>query len=171
LWGHTDLALTLRAGIAARAAEIPRFLKQMSDNAQRNRPPLSWRGEIAAREDPGGTDGVDLKRVGSMPITDSARIFALATGVVATNTLARLRQGGARKDVAADDLRSWSDAFDYLQLLRLRTQHRRAAGELPPSAHPNFVPLASLSSLDRRILKEALRQVRKLQQRLALDYA
>ena len=32
------------------------------------------------------------------------------------------------------------------------------------------VALASLTSLDRRILREALRQVRKLQQRLALDY-
>jgi CBS domain-containing protein len=142
----------------------------MSDNARRNRPPLSWRGQIAASEDASGADGVDLKLVGSTPITDGARIFALATGVVATNTLERLRDGGARRGIAADDLRSWSDAFDYLQLLRLRTQHRRAGGELPPAEQPNFVPLASLSSLDRRILKESLRQVRKLQQRLALDY-
>jgi CBS domain-containing protein len=55
-------------------------------------------------------------------------------------------------------------------MLRLRTQHRRIAHELPPSANPNLVPVASLAALDRRVLKEALRQVRKLQQRLALDY-
>jgi signal-transduction protein with cAMP-binding, CBS, and nucleotidyltransferase domain len=36
--------------------------------------------------------------------------------------------------------------------------------------NPNVVPLAELSALDRRILKEAMRQVRKLQQRLELDY-
>ena len=170
LWGHGDLALTLRAGIAAHAAGNPRFLKQMSDNARRNRPPLSWRGEIAASEDATGVAGIDLKRFGSMPITDGARIFALASGVVATNTQDRLREAGARMGIDADDLSSWSDAFDYLQLLRLRTQHRYAAGELPAAANPNFVPLASLSSLDRRILKETLRQVRKVQQRLALDY-
>ena len=72
--------------------------------------------------------------------------------------------------IAEGDIRSWCDAFDYLQLLRLRTQHRRAAGNLPPSANPNLLPLASVSDLDRRILKEALRQVRKLQQRLEVDY-
>jgi signal-transduction protein with cAMP-binding, CBS, and nucleotidyltransferase domain len=32
------------------------------------------------------------------------------------------------------------------------------------------VPLDDLSELDRRILKEALRQCRKLQQRLEVDY-
>jgi signal-transduction protein with cAMP-binding, CBS, and nucleotidyltransferase domain len=31
------------------------------------------------------------------------------------------------------------------------------------------VPLAELSDLDRRILKEAMRQIRKLQQRLEVD--
>jgi CBS domain-containing protein len=170
LWGHGELARTLRSGIATHAAANPRFLKQMTDNALRNRPPLSWRGEIATREDGAGAEGIDLKRLGSMPVTDGARIYALASGVVATNTQQRLRTAGPRVGIGEDDLRSWLDTFDYLQLLRLRTQHRRIAGELPPSGDANFVPLASLSSLDRRILKESLRQVRKLQQRLILDY-
>ncbi len=42
--------------------------------------------------------------------------------------------------------------------------------DLPPSANPNLLPLSSVSDLDLRILKEALRQVRKLQQRLEVDY-
>ncbi len=170
LWGQERLAGILRDDIARLAHANPRFLKQMSDNARTNRPPLSWRGEIAATEDDSGADGIDLKRVGSMPITDAARIFALATGVTATGTIERLREAGKRKGIAEDDIESWCDAFDYLQMLRLRTQHQRSAGEIAPSTIPNFVPLDSLSDLDRRVLKEALRQVRKLQQRLALDY-
>ncbi len=170
LWGQGRLARILRDEIARIAQANSRFLKQMSDNARTNRPPLSWRGEIAATEDDSGVDGVDLKRVGSMPITDAARIFALASGVKETGTIERLREAGARKGIAADDTESWCDAFDYLQMLRLRAQHQRAAGEIAPSNTPNFVPLDSLSALDRRVLKEALRQVRKLQQRLALDY-
>ena len=171
LWGHGDLALTLRAGIAAHAAANPRFLKQMSDNALRNRPPLSWRGEIAPSEDATGVDGIDLKRFGSMPITDGARIFALASGVVATNTQERLREAGARdghrrgRPARAGATRSTTCSCCGCA---------RSTGVPPASCRrprmPNFVPLASLSSLDRRILKEALRQVRKLQQRLALDY-
>jgi CBS domain-containing protein len=170
LWGEAKLAVELRDNIAKLAKANPRFLKQMSDNALSNRPPLSWRGSLAATADTSGVEGIDIKRVGSMPITDAARILALATGVTATGTIDRLVQAGARLGVAAADLASWCEAFDYLQMLRLRTQHRRAAGEIPASDAPNFVPLGSLSELDRRVLKEALRQVRKLQQRLQLDY-
>ena len=170
LWGRAELAQMLRDDIAVRAKANRRFLKQMSDNALRNRPPLSWRGELKTAEDASGAEGIDLKMSGSMPLTDGARIFALATGVVATGTIERLQQAGSRMGIADGDIRSWCDAFDYLQLLRLRTQHRRAAGDLPPSANPNLLPLASVSDLDRRILKEALRQVRKLQQRLEVDY-
>jgi CBS domain-containing protein len=170
LWGDARLALELREGIARRAAANPRFLKQMSDNALSSRPPISWRGTLAATADTNGVEGIDIKRVGSMPITDGARIFALANGVTATGTIDRLVQAGGRMGIAEADVASWCEAFDYLQMLRLRTQHRRAAGAIPPSDVANFVPLASLSELDRRVLKEALRQVRKLQQRLQVDY-
>jgi CBS domain-containing protein len=170
LWGEARLAQELRENIARMAAANPRFLKQMSDNALTNRPPLSWRGTLDATADTSGVEGIDIKRVGSMPITDAARILALATGVTVTGTVDRLMQAGARLGIPAADLTSWCEAFDYLQMLRLRTQHRRAAGDIPPSDVPNFVPISSLSELDRRVLKEALRQVRKLQQRLQLDY-
>ena len=170
LWGNDDLALQLRAEIARRAASNPRFLKQMTVNALRNEPPLSWRGEVAAREAIGGAEGIDLKRAASMQLTDGARIYALAGGVTATNTVERLRLAGPKRGIPEEDIHGFVDAFEFLQLLRLRTQHRRAAGEIAPSANPNFLPLQTLSKLDLRILKEALRQVRKLQQRLAMDY-
>ena len=85
--------------------------------------------------------------------------------------LDRLRESGERKGVPADEVRDVVDAFEFVQLLRLRTQHRRsAAGPGAIAGNANRVTLEELSELDRRILKEALRQVRKLQQRLALDY-
>ena len=163
-------AAALRADIGTRAQKNQRFLKQMSDNARRNRPPLSWRGELVPAEDASGVEGIDLKLYGSMPITDAARIFALATGVTATGTLERMREAAGKLGIVAEDLVNWTDAFEYLQMLRLRTQHRRMTHELPPSANPNLLPLASVSALDRRILKESLRQVRRIQQRLEVDY-
>ncbi len=170
LWGDAALAESLREFVAPRAQANARFQKQLAENAMRNRPPLSWRGEIVERTDASGAEGIDIKLFGSMPITDGARLFALATGVHSTGTLARLAEGGARKGVASADLVDWRDAFNYLQMLRLRTQHRRIRHEIPTSDNPNLVPVASLSTLDLRVLKEALRQVRKLQQRLSLDY-
>ena len=59
------------------------------------------------------------------------------------------------------------DAFRSLRGIRLRVQAQaRQAG----AAQPNHLDPASLSELERRILKEAFRQARKLQQRLAVDY-
>ena len=170
LWGRDALATALREFVAPRAQANQRFQKQLAENAMRNRPPLSWRGEIVGQADASGVEGIDVKLFGSMPITDGARLFALASGVHATGTLDRLAEGGAGKGVASADLADWRDAFTYLQMLRLRTQHQRIRHELPPSDNPNVVPVASLSALDRRVLKEALRQVRKMQQRLSVDY-
>jgi CBS domain-containing protein len=170
LWGEAAVAEALRADIAERARGNPRFLKQMSDNALGVRPPLNWMGEISAKEDASGVAGIDLKASGTAAFVDGARILALASGVTATNTVERLEAAGAAKGIGEGEVRAWADAFEFLQFLRLRTQHRRAAGALPPSDAPNRVPLDDLSELDRRILKEALRQCRKLQQRLEVDY-
>ena len=43
-------------------------------------------------------------------------------------------------------------------------------GEPGPEGNPNSLDTRTLSGLDRRILKEAFREARRLQQRLALDY-
>lgn len=165
--GAMEHAQALRGEVAARARAAPSFRKRLADDARRNRPPLSWTGRIAETTDAAGAEGIDVKLHGTQPMTDAARVMALAAGVSATGTVERLR-GVARDARMADkDVATWCDTFEYLQMLRLRTQHRRLVHELPAAANPNLVPVARLSALDRRVLKEALRQVRKLQQHLA----
>ncbi|MEO8675146.1 MAG: DUF294 nucleotidyltransferase-like domain-containing protein [Casimicrobiaceae bacterium] len=172
LWGEPRLAATLRGDVARHACANQRFLKQMSDNALANRPPLSWWGDLQAAEDVAGVEGIDLKMSGSVPFVDAARILALATGITATNTVERLEQVAAKQGLPADEARSFCDAFEYVQLLRLREQHRRAASgvEGAGESNPNRVPLSLLSDLDRRILTEAMRLVGRIQQRLEVDY-
>jgi CBS domain-containing protein len=142
----------------------------MSDNALMNRPPLSWRGELRGGNGDARVEGIDLKMHGSVPFVDAARIFALAAEITATNTVLRLTEAGAAKGVPTAEVQAWCDAFEYVQLLRLREQHRRATADDRGDGNPNVVPLATLGNLDRRILKEAMRQIRKIQQRLELDY-
>jgi CBS domain-containing protein len=167
LWGDARLADALRTDVAARAQANSRFLKQMSDNALRNRPPLSWFGELEGAEDEAGVEGIDLKMNGSVPFVDAARIFALATGVTATSTAERLQQAGVARNIPAVEIKAACDAFEYVQLLRLREQHRRGGNV---GGNPNVAPLDLLPDLDRRILREAMREARRLQQRLELDY-
>jgi CBS domain-containing protein len=54
--------------------------------------------------------------------------------------------------------------------MRLRAQHRRAQSYAGAADNPNEVALGDLSALDRRIINEAFRQARKVQQRLELDF-
>lgn len=59
------------------------------------------------------------------------------------------------------------DSFNFIQLLRLRHQHLETeAGQ----AGDNRIHPDKLNELDRRILKESFRQVRKLQSRIKMDY-
>jgi CBS domain-containing protein len=120
---------------------------------------------------------IDLKRHGAAPLTDAARLLALAHGVSATGTTARLQALSALGVLRADETEAWLEAFDFLQSLRLRVQHGLSisgtvGGGSAGSAgrHPNSIATDSLSALDRKILREAFRQVRKLQSRLAVDY-
>lgn len=65
-----------------------------------------------------------------------------------------------------EEIDAYTEAFHYIQLLRLRHQLQQAESAIGP----NRIDPDDLNELDRRILKEALRQARKLQRRLALDY-
>jgi CBS domain-containing protein len=169
LWGQPRLADDLRADVAARAQANTRFLKQMSDNALANRPPLGWLGDLEPTENDEGVEGIDLKMSCSVPFVDAARIFALSSGITATGTIGRLEQTANQGRLPADEARAFSGAFEFVQLQRLRTQHRYGEDAASPG-NPNFLPIAELSELDRRILTEALRQVRRIQQRLELDF-
>ncbi len=118
-------------------------------------------------EDDGEFKGtLDLKKSGARLFTDAARVLALAAGVTHTNTAQRLRQAGPLLQMPAAEVSSIVDAFFFLQNLRLRGQLTAGAG----ARGANRVAPEQLNEIDRRILKESFRQIRKLQSRLALDY-
>jgi CBS domain-containing protein len=165
LAGAAALAAPLRERVTERARELPRFRKQLADNALRMKPALNWRGALDTRDDDGAA-WLDLKMGGTAIFVDGARLFALASGVAATGTRERLLQSAAARGQPADEADSQVAAFDVLQMLRLRQQVRPDAD----AAQPNRVDVNRLTEIDRRLLKEALRVARALQQRIELDY-
>jgi CBS domain-containing protein len=167
LWGASALAERLRSEVAERARANPRFLKQMADNALRNRPPLGVFGGFRTASEIDGAPALDLKLNGAAPITDVGRIYALASGVSATNTSERLREAASIRGVPEDEIRALIDAFEFIQLMRLRGQLRERAGD---DGNPNVIAVKDIGEIDQRILKEAFRQVRRIQSRLELDY-
>ena len=163
LHGDASLAASLRAWLTKKISGVPRFLHQMAANALRNRPPLGVIRDFVV----GQQQTLDIKLNGTTPFVDAARILSLACGSTATNTVQRLRDIAGPMHIGDMEIEGWVEAFYFLQTVRLLHQYERSAkGE----AMNNHIDPERLNDLDRRILKEAFRQSRKMQSRLALDY-
>ena len=168
LYGAQHLADDLRRWVAQLARNNERFLHQMAENALHNRPPLGVVRDFVL----GKENTLDLKLNGITPFVDAARIFSLATGITHTSTIQRLRQSAPGLHIPASEVEAWINAFLFIQLLRLRHHYEANLHQADAEAHPlnNQINPAQLNELDRRILKEAFRQARKVQAKLSLDY-
>lgn len=162
LAGDVALATALRSEVTVAVKRVPRFLKQMALNALTRSPPLNWVGGIAT-DDRGE---IDLKLQGAAIYTDAARLYSLAHGVSVTSTRERLEAVAPLLGVQASESAAWVRGFEFLQMLRLQIQLEAGA----PASRPNSIEVESLNDIDRRILKEAFRVARMLQQRMQLDY-
>jgi len=140
LAGEARLAGALRDSVLAQTKANRGFLRALTENALRSRPPLGLLHDFSA-------DTLDLKASGARPFVDAARVLALAEGIAETSTARRLR---ARNEAKA------AEAFHFIQGLRLR--------------HGNLLAVGSLSALERRVLKEALREGVLIQQRIGMDF-
>lgn len=164
LFGELPLGEKLRTLLLSMTEATPSFQHLMAANALQVDVPLNFRGEIALAEG----DVVDLKKYGSRIFVDAARIFALSTGTQAVNTAERLAQAGASVGLPAAEIAAIDAAFSHILRLRLRQQiEAEARGE--PGGY-GLKP-AELHDVDRAILREALKQAKRLQQRLKLNYA
>ena len=166
LYGTHTLVEELRLSLIRIASDNNRFLHQMAENAMSIRPPLGVMRDFVV----GKEHTLDLKLNGIIPFVDAARIFSLAAGVTHTSTIQRLRASAAKLKIHPSEVEAWIDAFLFIQVLRLRHHDEEKSQGLSDDALDNRINPERLHELDRRILKEAFRQARKLQARLALEY-
>ena len=167
LWGDPAPAEALRDFVLDKVPKNPRFRRQMASNALRAEPPLGFISDFSVSGTGDRAHTIDLKMNGTTPFVDGARILALTCGVRETNTLARLRGAAERGAIRPEEAAAWGDAYAFVLLQRMRThQAQQHAGRKPD----NRLDPDDLNGLDRRILKEAFRQAKKLQAKLKLDY-
>jgi CBS domain-containing protein len=172
LAGQAALAQPLQALLLRQAAATPRFLKQMADNVLRRRPALNWRGALDT-QDRDGHAMLDLKMQGTAVFVDAARLYALAHGVPALGTRARLAAAAPLMQVEAQESEAWIAGFEFLQMLRLQVQIGSGGVDADAGAgasNPNLIDTSALNQIDRHMLKETMRIARRLQQRITLDY-
>jgi CBS domain-containing protein len=166
--GERSASDDLRGWLSSYAEDRGRFLFPMAQNALANRPPLGLFRDFVLTDGDGYPDTLDLKVSGVQLFVVTARIYSLADGVAATNTLERLAATAGVRGIPAQEAEAWTAAFRFIQLLRLR--HNAAQRARGDPVHNRLDP-ATLNELERRMLKEALRQARSLQSRLTRDFS
>jgi CBS domain-containing protein len=166
--GTQELVTELREKIFKLTSGNTRFLRQLAQYALETRPPLGILRDFLTDEDGEFAGTLDLKKSVSRLFVDAARIFSLATAAAHTSTAQRLRQSAARLNIEDKEIDAAVEAFHFVQLLRLRRQIAADPGQAIEAQ--NRIDPRHLNEVDRRILKECMRQARKLQSRLALDY-
>ncbi|MFL1406375.1 putative nucleotidyltransferase substrate binding domain-containing protein [Marinobacter sp. M1N3S26] len=142
------------------------FQKMLAGNALQRKPPLNiFRGFRYAPD--GDRRSLDLKRQGLAPFVEAVRVFALAHGVAAANTLERMAEL-VKKGIFDDkDANAWQEAYSLIQAIRMRAhQEQLKNGE----GLSNYINPDNLNPLDRRILRESFRQAQRLQQKLEVTY-
>ncbi|WP_409279801.1 putative nucleotidyltransferase substrate binding domain-containing protein [Pseudomonas sp. KCJK8751] len=168
VWGHEQGCEQLRQGLLDQVADNRIFQRMMADNALRQRPPVGRLREfVLTRQGNDKAATLDLKVQGLTPFVDGARLLALANGIGACNTLERLRQLVAKGVIEALDGAAYEEAYHFIQQTRMQQHQRQTRDNLPYS---NRLDPDSLNHLDRRILRESLRQAQRLQSSLALRY-
>ena len=142
------------------------FQKMLAGNAFTRKPPLTMFRSFRYVSD-GKNRALDLKRQGLAPFVESVRVFALANGVGAANTLERMDELARKGVFDAKDANAWKEAYSLIQAIRMRAHNEMLENKEPLT---NYIDPDDLNPLDRRILRESFRQAQRLQQKLELAY-
>ena len=164
LYGDAELGEQLRTLLLSMTVATPSFQHLMAANALHAEVPLNFRGELAVNDD----EEIDLKKFGSRIFVDAGRILALTAGTRSVNTVERLLQAGETIGLPAQEQAGFVAAFSHI--LRLRLVQQSAAPDASVTMGSGLKP-SMLHDLDRAILRESLKQARRLQQRLKLNYS
>lgn len=167
LYGDQALAHELADWLALEATQNSRFLFQMTANALHREPPLGMLRKFVVEKAGPFAGAIDLKLNGATLFVDAARIYGLACGSRASNTADRLRLAAQSQRLHPHDVDGWIEAFYFIQMLRLKNQHRNFTGL---AQMHNHVDPNRLEPAERGGLLDALRKARTLQRRLGLDY-
>ncbi|MEA9980038.1 putative nucleotidyltransferase substrate binding domain-containing protein, partial [Pseudomonas sp. RTS4] len=167
VWGDERSVDQLRSAILDQVADNRLFQRMMAENALRQRPPVGRFREFVLARKGSEKATLDLKTQGLTPFVDGARLLALANGIEANNTLERLRQLVDKEVIEPLDGAAYEEAYHFIQQTRMQQHQLQSRQNLPYS---NRVDPDILNQLDRRILRESLRQAQRLQNSLTLRY-
>jgi CBS domain-containing protein len=155
-----DVAARRMRSAFAEARHRPQLLHMLERFALVDKPPTGFRRDLIVEHNGEHRGTLDIKKGGFLPIVDLARSAALAAGVSAASTAARLDTAEAAGTIPAVDVSVLRDAFALVTDLRMQHQiHQLRAGQVPD----NRIDPATLTPLVRTYLRDAFRAVSRVQ--------
>lgn len=165
--GRKNLSDQLREHVLEEARKNTIFLACMSENACQNSPPLGFFKQFVLEKDGDHNPVLDLKHRGTVPIVAATRLYCLAHGISAVNTMDRLAALEERQILAASERKNLEDAHEFIAALRLEGQGRAIAEDREPG---NNIDPKMLSPLVRHQLKDAFSVVADSQKLLKMRF-
>lgn len=166
LAGRPELSQGLRDSVLALTPHAPRFLGHLATHAVDRPVPIGFFRSFVLERAGEHQQTVDLKAGGVAPIVELARVYALAKGLPAVNTLERLA-AVVDDGLSQASVERLTSAWRFISLIRLRHQLQQFADGIAPDNH---VAPDSLSAQEKRHLRDAFMIVQRQQQGLAFAY-
>jgi CBS domain-containing protein len=166
---HGDFSLhkKLQKKILKLSRKNTLFIAHMANNALTHRPPLGFFRTLVLIHDGEHDKTFDIKHRGIVPITDIARVLALAEGIKRVNTSERLAALSSTSSMSAEMSASLRDALEFIASLRISHQAEQIRSGKPTN---NYLPPGVLSSLERKHLKDAFEIIKDAQESLENRY-
>ncbi len=164
LTGDFALFESLYRDLQFQASKSPRFLTLMAAHALRHEPPLGFFRGFVLQKEGEKKDRLDLKWGGIGAVQETARVLGLAAGTDAMGTQERIAAAAKAGVIAQDTAADLSDAYEFISYVRV--EHQAQALRAGRTPH-NYVDPKSLTTLERRHLRDAFGVVRTVQGLLA----
>jgi CBS domain-containing protein len=143
------------------------FTAYMAANALQHRPPLGFFRTFVLIHGSAHDDTFDIKHRGIVPITDIARVFALAQGLKQVNTTNRLHAAAETSILSQEMGENLVDALEFIASIRINHQAKQIRIGMQTD---NYLPPDELSELERRHLKDAFRVIQAMQETMENRY-
>jgi CBS domain-containing protein len=159
--GDASLLLRAKKALVEKAAGERVFLGRFARAIESFEPPIGLFNTLKTAE--GDGDALDLKKGGIFPIVHGVRSLAIERGLTETNTVERLQKLGELGVLKPNFARDLARALNYLMTLRLDAQ-------LSAAASGSLLRPATLTSMDRDLLRDSFQVVKQLRDLLRYHF-
>lgn len=167
---HGDMSLhkKLQSDMLKLTAKNSLFIAHMVTNALTNKPPVGFFRTFVLIHDGEHDNTFDIKHRGIVPITDIARVLALAEGISKVNTTERIEALSNTNSMSKEMAMNLIDALEFIANLRIQHQANQIRNNEAPD---NYMPPDDLSLLERKHLKDSFSIIKEAQESLEKRYS